>query len=178
MAVTTERITRLVPVVRERLADLETPVSAFAKLRPLGGAFLLESAEGGERMGRYSFIGISPREVLAFTPDEDPLATLRATLARYRREPVAGLPRFSGGAVGFESYEAVRRFERLPLAANDPYEKINIMSGRFLFNIVQKKEHSIYVLLILNSPNNHMFSFFTTNNTFIRNMFLFKWYTS
>src|SRR5947208_3836147 len=56
----------LVPVVRERLADLETPVSAFAKLRPLGGAFLLESVEGGERMGRYSFIGVMPRATLVF----------------------------------------------------------------------------------------------------------------
>src|SRR5437867_9499227 len=57
---------KLVPVVRERLADLETPVSAFAKLRPLGGAFLLESVEGGERMGRYSFIGVLPRATLVF----------------------------------------------------------------------------------------------------------------
>src|SRR5437870_13348818 len=56
----------LVPIVRERLADLETPVSAFAKLRPPGGALLLESVAGGERMGRYSFIGIPPRATLAF----------------------------------------------------------------------------------------------------------------
>src|SRR6266850_951011 len=63
--VTTKNTVReLVPVVRERLADLETPVSAFAKLRPLGGAFLLESVEGGERMGRYSFIGVLPRTTL------------------------------------------------------------------------------------------------------------------
>jgi anthranilate/para-aminobenzoate synthase component I len=61
VAVTADSI-RLVPVMSERLADLETPVSAFAKLRALGGAFLFESAEGGERMGRYSFIGIAPRE--------------------------------------------------------------------------------------------------------------------
>src|SRR5687767_14382120 len=56
--------------MRERLADLETPVSAFAKLRVLGGAFLFESAEGGERMGRYSFIGVAPRTVLYFRGDE------------------------------------------------------------------------------------------------------------
>src|SRR6266545_1593196 len=56
----------LVPVMRERLADLETPVSAFAKLRVLGGAFLFESAEGGERMGRFSFIGVAPRAMLYF----------------------------------------------------------------------------------------------------------------
>src|SRR6185369_17811815 len=69
--VTTKNAVReLVPVVRERLADLETPVSAFAKLRPLGGAFLLESVEGGERMGRYSFIGVAPRTRLYFRDGE------------------------------------------------------------------------------------------------------------
>ena len=60
----------VVPVWREVLADLETPVSAFAKLRPLGGAFLFESAEGGERMGRYSFIGVAPRTRLYFRDGE------------------------------------------------------------------------------------------------------------
>jgi anthranilate synthase component 1 len=118
-----DNVTHLVPVVRERLADLETPVSAFAKLRSLGGAFLLESAEGGERMGRFSFIGVAPREIVAFRAGDgrDPIATLRERVGSYRREPRPGLPRFSGGAVGFVSYEAARRFERLPLAANDPY---------------------------------------------------------
>src|SRR5947207_13203747 len=66
LTATTRKTRELVPVVRERLADLETPVSAFAKLRPLGGAFLLESVEGGERMGRYSFIGVLPRATLVF----------------------------------------------------------------------------------------------------------------
>ncbi|TME60995.1 MAG: anthranilate synthase component I, partial [Chloroflexi bacterium] len=64
VAITAANVVDLVPVTRERLADLETPVSAFAKLRALGGAFLLESVEGGERMGRYSFIGLSPRTTL------------------------------------------------------------------------------------------------------------------
>jgi len=124
----------LVPVVRERLADLETPVSAFAKLRPLGGAFLLESVEGGERMGRYSFIGVMPRATLVFrdgtatilentgarTVDyADPLDLLRNELGTYRREGGRDLPRFSGGAVGYVSYEAARRFERLPAAERD-----------------------------------------------------------
>jgi anthranilate synthase component 1 len=124
----------MVPVVRERLADLETPVSAFAKLRPLGGAFLLESVEGGERMGRYSFIGVLPRATLVFRDGTativedggartreygDPLAILREELSRYRRSDGADLPRFSGGAVGYVSYEAARRFERLPAAPRD-----------------------------------------------------------
>ncbi|HEY6957870.1 MAG TPA: anthranilate synthase component I family protein [Candidatus Limnocylindria bacterium] len=150
MAVTAERTTRLIPVIRERLADLETPVSAFAKLRPLGGAFLLESAEGGERMGRYSFIGVAPRETLTFAPDEDPLVTLRAALARYRRESVAGLPRFSGGAVGFVSYEAVRRFERLPLAANDPYAPWGIPEMVFgIYDTVIAFDHLRHTLTVL-----------------------------
>src|SRR5437870_8474122 len=101
MAVTAKRTTELVPVMRERLADLETPVSAFAKLRPLGCAFLLESAEGGERMGRYSFIGVAPREVIV-SRDGDPLAELGRAMAAYARSgATAGLPRFSGGAVGY-----------------------------------------------------------------------------
>ena len=142
MAVAAAGITRLVPVRRERLADLETPVSAFAKLRALG-AFLLESAEGGDgsprgdqRLGRYSFIGVDPRSTLVMrngvatvresgaerhVPYTDPLALLRAELARYRREQVDGLPRFSGGAVGYLGYEAARRFERLPAPDPDPY---------------------------------------------------------
>ena len=142
VAVATPRIAQLVPTRRERLADLETPVSAFAKLRPLG-AFLLESAEGGERMGRYSFIGVDPRETLVFrdgvatirerrragaesarartVPYTDPLAVLRDEVGRFRRPEAPGLPRFSGGAVGYVGYEAARRFERLPAPASDPY---------------------------------------------------------
>jgi anthranilate synthase component 1 len=126
----------LSPRVRERLADLETPVSAFAKLRALGGAFLLESAEGGERMGRFSFIGIAPRATLTFrgrklTLDEqgdvrvtdapDPLASLRSYMSRFRRAPARDLARFSGGAVGFVAYELARAYERIPLAPNDPH---------------------------------------------------------
>jgi len=132
---TRNTVRELVPVVRERLADLETPVSAFAKLRPLGGAFLLESVEGGERMGRYSFIGVLPRATLVFRDgvasilDEDgvrtvdytdPLILLRNEIGRFRQRPGGSeMPRFSGGAVGYVSYEAARRFERLPAAARD-----------------------------------------------------------
>ena len=109
---------RLEPVVKERMADLETPVSAFAKLRHFGGAFLLESAEGGLHMGRYSFIGVAPREVIVCV-DTDPVVRLRESMERYVRSAAPGLPRFSGGAVGFVSYEAARHFERLPRAAKD-----------------------------------------------------------
>ncbi len=166
MAVAAQRGIELVPVVRERLADLETPVSAFAKLRSLGGAFLLESVEGGERMGRYSFIGVAPREVLSFhrdgqvqierhavrhvRPYADPIATLRGHLAGYRRAPAPGLPRFSGGAVGFVSYEAARRFERLPLAANDPYGPWGVPEMVFgIYDTVVAFDHLRHTLAVL-----------------------------
>src|SRR5256886_15090573 len=131
---TTTTTRELVPMVRERLADLETPVSAFAKLRPLGGAFLLESVEGGERMGRYSFIGVLPRATLVFrdgvasiledggvrtTDYADPLDVLREEVGRYRRAASGDLPRLSGGAVGYLSYAAAPRFERPPPPARD-----------------------------------------------------------
>jgi anthranilate synthase component 1 len=165
VAVAADRTIELVPVVRERLADLETPVSAFAKLRTLGGAFLLESAEGGERMGRYSFIGVAPREVLYFTggqvqtesgsgaraePYADPIATLREHVGRYRRAHIAGLPRFSGGAVGFVGYEAARRFERLPLAANDPYAPWGMPEMVFgIYDTVVAFDHLRHTLTVL-----------------------------
>ncbi len=175
MVITAPKTIELVPVMRERLADLETPVSAFAKLRALGGAFLLESAEGGERMGRYSFIGVAPRETLYFRdgevtreawttefrhphgrgeirsrPAPDPIATLREELARYHRAPHRGLPRFSGGAVGFVGYEAARRFERLPLAANDPYGPWGLPEMVFgIYDTVVAFDHLRHTLTVL-----------------------------
>jgi anthranilate synthase component 1 len=146
------QVIHLLPVVRERLADLETPVSAFAKLRALGGAFLLESAEGGERMGRFSFIGVAPREVLEFRSGDgrDPIATLRDRLGHYRREPCPGLPRFSGGAVGFVAYEAARRFERLPAAANDPYGPKGLPDMVFgIYDTVVAFDHLRHTLAVL-----------------------------
>ena len=114
-------IIQLAPRYRERFADLETPVSAFAKLRPLGAEFLLESAEGGERMGRWSFIGLAPRERVVCRDGDDPVARLRAAMGRYAVTSSPGLPRFAGGAVGYVGYEAARSFERLPVAPRDPH---------------------------------------------------------
>jgi len=137
---------RLEPIVHERLADLETPVSAFAKLRHLGGAFLLESAEGGEHMGRYSFIGVAPREVIVCR-EADPVALLRAAMGRYERASTGGLPRFSGGAVGYVAYEAARHFERLPLAARDP---IGLPDGVFgIYDTVIAFDHLRHTLLVI-----------------------------
>jgi anthranilate synthase component I len=124
-----------VPIFREVMADLETPVSAYLKIRGSGPAFLLESIEGGERLARYSFIGSQPSAVLklragtatlesvggeaTITAYDDPLLPL-ADLVAARRAPEMPdlpLPRFTGGAVGYLSYEAVRAFEpRVPSA--------------------------------------------------------------
>ncbi|HWP34282.1 MAG TPA: anthranilate synthase component I [Thermodesulfobacteriota bacterium] len=127
----------LVPVYREILADLETPVSAFAKLdEGSRHAFLLESVEGGEKWARYSFLGadsglvyrIRGRQVEIdrdgaverFEGETDPFARLRTLLARARPVPLPGMPRFAGGAVGYIGYECVRFFERFPEPADSP----------------------------------------------------------
>ncbi len=119
-----------------RPADLETPIGAFLRLDDGGPAFLLESVEGGERLGRYSFLGTAPRRLLEvtdtsariverplsvdrFEPDlpartvdsADPLAALRAFVPRRRVQPTDGMPRFTGGAVGALAYDAVSAFE-------------------------------------------------------------------
>ncbi len=111
----------VVPVCTDLLADLETPVSAFAKLRGHGPAFLLESVEGGENVSRYSFIGCNPRKIISAKPGEgDPLRLLETELAGYRPVEVPGLPPFTGGAVGYLGYEYIHSVEpTVPLAAKD-----------------------------------------------------------
>jgi anthranilate synthase component 1 len=111
----------VVPVRADLLADLETPVSAYAKLRGTGPAFLLESVEGGENVSRYSFIGCNPRKIFRAGPGEpDPLAALQAELANHRPVSVPGLPPFTGGAVGYLGYEFIHSVEKtVPLAAKD-----------------------------------------------------------
>jgi anthranilate synthase component 1 len=121
----------LVPVCRQILADLETPVSAFLKIHRGRYGFLLESVQGGERWGRYSFLGTEPSlvltadagrvriarpdgDVLEERPAADPLRELQSLLATWRAAAVDGLPRFAGGAVGYLGYDVVRAFERLP----------------------------------------------------------------
>jgi len=129
-----------------RNADLETPIGAFMRFDDGGPAFLLESVEGGERLGRYSFLGVGPRRLLTyrdgmatiqtrpvsvteFCPDlptetfgaPDPLAALRHFMPKRRILPATGIPRFPGGAVGALSYDAVSTFEpTVPLPAKDP----------------------------------------------------------
>ena len=125
----------LIPVARQILADMETPVSAFRKIDSGNYAFLLESVEGGEKWGRYSFLGSNPSlvfrakgshlEVLRgegselLTDTQDPLMGLSRLLGRYRAVRVPELARFTGGMVGYLSYDIVRHLERLPVLAKD-----------------------------------------------------------
>ena len=121
----------LIPVYKEILADLDTPVSAYMKIRGGEYSFLLESIEGGEKWARYCFLGCDPSVVVITKgrtltliengkreqrqiESESPLSAVKEILARYQPVHSAGLPRFSGGAVGFVSYDMVRFFEDLP----------------------------------------------------------------
>jgi anthranilate synthase component 1 len=118
----------LIPVYRSVPADLETPVSAYLKMAAAGRmSFLLESVEGGETLGRYSFIGTEPYRVLRTGDGEpsgriDPLVEIERELSRFKLIHLAGLPRFTGGAVGYLGYEVARYFERLPVAPHDPLQ--------------------------------------------------------
>ena len=112
----------LIPLRHTQIDDCETPVSAFLKLREDGPAFLLESAEQGQRVGRWSFIGYRPRRVLRWSLGDggDPYALATEELARLRQAPLPDLPPFTGGAVGLFGYDCVRAVERLGAANPDP----------------------------------------------------------
>jgi len=114
----------LVPIYREIVADLETPVSAFLKVNRGGYSFLLESVEGGQRLARYSFIGTEPYRVLTTSGKDktNPLPLIAEELNKYNIVTVSGLPRFCGGAVGYLAYETVTRFEELPSPDTNPLE--------------------------------------------------------
>ncbi len=115
-----------IPVVVQTFADLDTPLSVYLKLANLPGSYLLESVVGGERFGRYSFIGLPSRVRIVVRGDQtqvldggkvmeesggDPLAFIRSYLKRFRAAPLAGLPRFAGGLVGSFGYDTVRYIE-------------------------------------------------------------------
>ena len=124
----------LVPVCQTLMADLETPVSAFLRAAwPERECFLLESVEGGEQVGRYTFIGFTPFKRIVARGREisitqgrttsqiqgDIFAVLRDALGGHKPARLPGLPPFTAGAVGFFAYDAVRQIERLPVLAKD-----------------------------------------------------------
>lgn len=127
----------VVPVYTDLMADFETPVSAYAKLKEAGPSYLLESVEGGETLSRYSFIGCRPRKVFVCGPQTteirvpgqpvqqvptpaDPLQLIETEMQGYRPVQMPDLPRFTGGAVGFVGYEYVMRIEpTVPVAPKD-----------------------------------------------------------
>jgi len=135
----------LIPIYQEILADLETPVSALKKLNGSSHAFLLESVEGGEKWGRYSFLGVDPSiifrvkgtrvdvvkngELLYAEKHRDPFGQLEKLMGRYKPVAVDGLPRFWGGAVGYFGYDTVRFIEDITdTAVND----LNIYDAYFI----------------------------------------------
>ncbi len=148
----------LIPVYREIMADMDTPVTAFKKIDDGRFSFLLESIEGGEKWGRYSFLGSSPSRVIrskgnrveiiadgvsTSVTTEDPLDCVRTILARYIPVEVEGLPRFFGGAVGYLGYDMVRHFENLPSvkpATLDAYDSYFLITDTIVIfdNVSQK----------------------------------------
>lgn len=114
----------LIPVYREILADAETPVLAYQKIRKTGPSFLLESVEGGENIGRYSFVGANPHTVIRYDAQTgpDPLRLVEAEMAKFKPVAVPGLPRFSGGAVGFLGYEYIHFIE--PTVPRPPQDEL------------------------------------------------------
>lgn len=153
----------LIPVWREILADLETPVSAFIKLGQGEFSYLLESVERGEQLGRYSFLGSEP--ILVFKSkgegieiirggkseilrvEKDPLDTLRKIMAGYRAVNSAKLPRFLGGAVGYVGYDIVRFWEEIPEKNKDD---LNLPDSLFMLShtlvIFDHLNHTIKVV--------------------------------
>jgi anthranilate synthase component 1 len=157
----------LVPVYRTVTADLETPVSAFLRIarKPNGDpepeAFLLESVEGGERVGRYTFIGIEPYKKIVSQGNSivveqggkrrsfegDIFAELKSALSGHTPARLPGLPPFTAGAVGFFAYDVVRQIERLPALAKDelgvPDACLMFFDQVIAFDHVKKEIHLI-----------------------------------
>ncbi len=149
----------LIPVYREILADLDTPVSAFLKIDRGEYSFLLESVEGGEKWARYCFLGVEPSIVFMSkgkkiriirdgvieesTTGKDPLSSLKRLMSEYRYVETEGIPRFFGGAVGYIGYDMVRFFEELPENTKDDLklpDSVFIITDTILIfdNVTQK----------------------------------------
>lgn len=137
------RQANVVPICREVLADTETPVSAYGKISAGAvNSFLLESVEGGERIARYSFIGIDPFLEISSTAhtirisgrenrvfEGDPIAVLREYVDRYTPAEVPDLPPFTGGAVGYFGYDTIRLVESIPETVTDDLGAPELLFG-------------------------------------------------
>jgi anthranilate synthase component 1 len=154
----------VIPVTRRLLADIETPLSAYRKIRGAGESFLFESVEGGEHLGRYSFVGCNPRAVIKQTGNRieviengkvvesfnvgrdalprvevgqqagptvrDGLAVVERVMKKYRAVLLPGLPRFTGGAIGFIGYEFIHDVE--PVVPRPPKDELQTPTMVFL----------------------------------------------
>ncbi len=149
---------RFVPVFRQLTSDTLTPVTAYQKLCDGPWSFLFESVVGGEKIGRYSFVGSNPflsitawgKRVQVRSADgstrewdsEDPMQDLDALVAEYKCVPVSGLPRFCGGAVGFAGYDIIRYSEHLPHVPEDdrglPDMCFAMYDGMVVFDHIRK----------------------------------------
>jgi len=160
-----------VPIYRTLLADLETPVSVYLKLAQTGQpSFLLESVEGGEQVGRYSFLGVNPRGIITITNGqvsqtvngittqrpllngEDPLHVVKALYAQTQAVQLPNLPRLMGGAVGYISYDVVRYFERLPQTAQTVVEVPE--AAYMLADTMVIFDHAKHQLILLSHARN------------------------
>lgn len=161
----------LVPVYRTLLADLETPVSVYHKLASAGSvSFLLESVEGGEHIGRYSFMGVNPKGVITVTDKQikltyggktmqqilpegqDPLHVVEREFRRHKPVRVPGLPRFVGGAVGVLAYDVVRYFEHLPVTARRELEVPDV--AFMMVDTLVIFDHARHQLIVLANAEN------------------------
>jgi anthranilate synthase component I len=153
-----------VPVCKEIMADLLTPVSAFLKVAEHSDyAFLLESVEGGEQVARYSFLGKDPFLILGSrdgktvlerdgertVSDEPFLDALRSTMAGFRSPHVPGLPRFTGGAVGYLGYDAVPWFEAVPVPPRGAADAAADQAGFMVFDTVLAFDHVQHRILLM-----------------------------
>jgi len=140
----------LIPVARRILADLETPLSAYRKIRGAGESFLFESVEGGEHVGRYSFVGCNPRAVIRQDGNQvqlfengrvtqnyivgkdvkDGLEVVERVMQQFHAVATPGLPRFTGGAIGFIGYEFIHDVE--PVVPRPPQDELQTPVMYFL----------------------------------------------
>jgi anthranilate synthase component 1 len=167
----------VIPVCREILADMETPVSLLKKCYHADGRtprtpiFLLESVSGGEKWGRYSFLGTSARTHLRVFADQvtiteqgseaviphggDPLAVLKAFMSRFRPAEMADLPRFWGGLVGYLTYEMVSFFERIPnrLPPDIPLAHFIVCDEMIVFDNIRNTMTGVAIAFIGEPPD-------------------------